>query len=141
MGRWGSREWVRPHVPTVLNPKPACSQTGAEASAPLGAIEPPGPLLGHTQALKASGSPEGLGLIPDLHREGRSVRAWPRLLVPWCGASAASRLGTLGEMNHLLPWLGAAHCLHCSRAPGRILPPHPSCACYLCPTEAPGQRR
>lgn len=112
--------------------------SGAAASAPLGAIEPLRALLGHTQALKSGQLPEGLGLIPNQHGEGRGVGTWPRSLGTWPAGQQAPR--SRGDESPPA-WAGGSSLL--TRGPGRWqdLPPRPSCACYLCPAAAPGPRR
>lgn len=55
------------------------------------------------------------------------------------GQPAAARQGGGDESPPALAWPQLIVCE--SLAPGRILPPRPSCTCYLCPTADPGQRQ
>lgn len=115
----------------------------AEASLPLGVTEPsPDQFLDTPRLLKSSQLPEGLGLIPNPHTEPERPQHPATVApVPQCLVSVASRPRAVWDMNHLLPRPAAARCLRESQAPGRILPPHLSCACYLCPTAASGQHQ
>ena len=105
-------------------------------------MSPPQPLFTHAQAFEVKPVTRRPRFDPQpTQGAGEASARGQGCPVPQRPTSAASRLHAVQDVNHLLPRPAAARCLRESRALGRILPPHLSCACYLCPTAAPGQRQ
>lgn len=143
-GRWASREWGRPHGPAGRCPDPESQpvlRQEPRSLLPWGRLSPPR-LFRHTQAFEVRPVTRRPGFDPQAAQGAQEASApgqgCPGPSVPTEHSQRAPR-----RVGHESPpaLAAAAHCLRESQALGRILPPHLSCACYLCPTAAPGQRQ